>query len=171
MRCGSTNEPGRTRSSRSGFRWRIGGRTLPRGAAPRNLAVVASAPQPDRMSVGPLDDDDIDDLRTALAAQGVDCVDVERSSIPSRRLGDPAAAVLVVALTNAAIAGLTAFLLKHRQRGTVRYSLQVEFADGTMLRESLDLETSDSSPPDAEVIKRLSELMRVSPRELPRETE
>lgn len=108
---------------------------------------------PRTLSLGPLDDDDVTDLLAAFEQAGIDDVVIGANPAGDFRLGEPTTIAAIVIVSTSAIGALTAFLLKRRKRSSVEYSLSVDYADGTSIRESLRLEASDSTPPDPELVQ------------------
>jgi hypothetical protein len=118
------------------------------------------------LSFGPLDSDDVTELLAVFEKARLDEIVIGPELAGEYRVGDPGTIAAVVVVSTAAIGALTTFLLKRRRRGSIEYSLRVDFADGTSVRRSLKLNASDSSPPDPELVQRLAELTRVDAREV-----
>lgn len=121
---------------------------------------------PRTLSLGPLDDDDVTDLLAAFERAGIDDVVIGANPAGHFRLGEPTTIAAIVMVSTSAIGALTAFLLKRRKRSSVEYSLSVDYADGTSIRESLRLEASDSSPPDPELVQKLAELTGIDSQDI-----
>lgn len=118
------------------------------------------------LSFGPLDDDDVTHLLTAFEQAGVSEIVIGSNPAGDFRLGEPTTIAAIVVVSTSAIGALTAFLLKRRKRSSVEYTLRVDYADGTSVRESLRLETTDSNPPDPELIQQLAELTGIDSQDI-----
>lgn len=122
----------------------------------------------EKLTLGPLDQDDVQELHRAFSEVGLKDYRIVSEPAGGFRAGDAGVLILIVALAPAVIPALAAFILKRRARSHVKYSLTIQYADGTELREELDVSTSDSESPDAEIVAQLSRLGRlVPPAELP----
>jgi len=120
--------------------------------------------QPDlpavEFALGPLADDDIDLLLAAFDEQPNDAYRVVTEETDGYRVGDPGTLVVIVVVSNATIGALAAFLAKRRRRSRVRYTLEITDPDGSTRRECLELDTSESEAPPAELVAQLSLLTR-----------
>lgn len=118
------------------------------------------------LQIGPLSAFDILLLHEALGRDLAEAMSSEPAE-EDGRLGDPGTVFVVLALSPAVIAAITAFLLKPRRSERVTYRLNATFADGTTLSEEYDIDRRESLPPQADVLDRITKLTRLQRPRIP----
>lgn len=113
-----------------------------------------------QLTFGPISSDEVTDLTEALREQGVTDPQFARQQLGGFRVGDPGTQTVVIILAEPAIIALGAFLMKKRTRKTVRYSARVDYPDGRVVQQELEVTNSDSAPPDAKVFEALQGLLQ-----------
>ncbi len=114
-------------------------------------------------SLGPLTDEDVDLLLESTQDLPDDSFRIVTGEVAGQRIGDAGTLVVVLGVSQAAIAAITAFLMKRRQRSRLRYTLEVVNADGSARREEVELEFSESEAPAADLVAQLSRLAGTQP--------
>ena len=112
------------------------------------------------LQIGPVSASDILLLHEALGSDLAGAMSSEPAE-GDGLLGDPGTVFVVLALSPAVIAAVTAFLLKPRRSERVTYRLNATFADGTTISEECDINRRESLPPPAEVLDSLTKLTRL----------
>ena len=85
----------------------------------------------------------------------------QKQTIPADFHGEPATLTLVIILTPAAIAALSAWLLKNRETEKFKKTIKIRHPDGTIETEVVSYKRRTSVAPEIGDIKQLAKIFRV----------
>jgi hypothetical protein len=88
--------------------------------------------------------------------------EIKEEVLPSHKLGEPVTLFLVASATTALIGVVGTYLNKKRKTSDLRYTIEIEYPDGTKRTETLALSRSESEPPPPELVAKLADMTKLS---------
>ncbi len=115
--------------------------------------------EPVKITFLDLDSADVQDITRELEGHAPGLMP---ESVPGSRYGEPTTILLAVVVAQPVIRALAAWLLKQRRKKKITLRAKVLYADGTEVERSAVISFSESDPPQAEVIKQLTDGLGLS---------
>jgi hypothetical protein len=115
--------------------------------------------EPVKITFLDLDNADVQDITRELEGNAPGLMP---ESVPGSRYGEPTTILLAVVVAQPVIKALAAWLLKQRRKKKITLRAKVLYADGTEVERSAVISFSESDPPEAAVIKQLTDGLGLS---------